>query len=462
MTSRGRRARTGADDDDTGNDDTARTIPSRDVLEAQLDHDEPTRAIPLRSGRRARRDLDETTMAIPLRHTGTASGPSSTAGPAAASDTGGLSRRELHRPARRPAGVLRRRSARLVRGGPPRLPVRRIRRVTVLAAGGVLVLGAGGVAVAPHLGLTAAPEVTATVRSVPGPAALGAAQPTSPTTAAAVRRLGSPIAITPRRAVTSTPKLAWAPPPLTDPLTETVAPGHRSLKLDPNRDYTVVLPRTPVDLGGGVTITGGRNVVIIGGIIQIRSGGKALSEHDRRGLYLKGQTGTIHVEGVHMTGDLSDGFNLAEDAGAVVQIENVTIDLVHGGKDAHHADVLQTWAGPRVLRVDGLRAATEYQGFFLLPNQFGSAGTPQSFVFRRTVLTMMPDCGYAVWLPEARPTWMDWSGITVRVGDGVDTGKLSWPDAGLGLKVVGEDAAVDLPAGTPGGSYVSPGYAQKP
>ena len=71
---------------------------------------------------------------------------------------------------------------------------------------------------------------------------------------------------------------------------------------------------------------------------------------------------------------------------------------------------------------------------------------------------MMPNCGYALWLPEGRPSWLDFSGITVRVGDGVATDKLSWPDAALGLKIVGPQAAVDLPVGTPGPRYASPGY----
>jgi hypothetical protein len=282
---------------------------------------------------------------------------------------------------------------------------------------------------------------------------------TATATATAAGRTSAAPAVPPPQAPVTAPKLAWAPPTLSNPLTETVTAGHRSLQLDPARDYTVVLPRTPGDLGGGVTITGGHNVVIIGGIVQVPSRSAVPSDLQRRGMYLKSQTGTIHIEGVHLTGDLSDGFNLAEDAGATVQLENVRIDLVHGSQSGHHADVLQTWAGPKVLRVDGLQGSSQYQGFFLLPNELYSGPKPQSFVFRRTVLTMMPNCGYALWLPENRPSWLDYSGITVRLGAGVSPDKLSWPDAGLGLTSVGQNAAPDLPAGPPGGSYASPGYA---
>jgi hypothetical protein len=307
-------------------------------------------------------------------------------------------------------------------------------RIGVLAAGGV-VLGSGvvlGLVVALHLGRGPQPQAGTG----------GVAAPRSTTTAS---------------------ELTWAPPKLTNPVTVTVTPGHSSLKLDPGRDYTVALPRTPVELSGGVTITGGHNVVIVGGVIKVPSQGEAPDAKWRRGMYLKGQTGTIHVEGVRMTGDLSDGFNVDQREDAIVQIENVQVDLVHGRHDGHHADVIQTWAGPRILRVDGLRAATQYQGFFLLPNQLWTDGDPpESFVFKRTVLTMMPGSGYAIWLPERNPSWLDFAGITVRVGSGSATGKLSWPNSSLGLRVADAATAVDLPRGVPGGSYTSPGYLQKP
>lgn len=82
-------------------------------------------------------------------------------------------------------------------------------------------------------------------------------------------------------------------------------------------------------------------------------------------------------------------------------------------------------------------------------------------MFKRTVLTMTPGSAYAVWLPERNPSWLDFSGITVRLDGRTSTGKLSWPNSSLGLKVAAAGTAVDLPAGTPGGSYTSPGYAQK-
>jgi hypothetical protein len=277
------------------------------------------------------------------------------------------------------------------------------------------------------------------------------------------RVVGGPITTELTHVSTSSPKLTWAPPILSSPTTEMVTATRTSLHLDAVRDYTVVLPKDDVVLKSGISITGGHNVVIIGGIIHVPNKGDVPADDSRRGLYLKGQTGTIHIEGVRMTGDLSDGFNFDEREGAIVQIENVQIDLVHGSHETHHADVIQTWAGPRVLRVDGLRAGTQYQGLFLLPNQhFADGNPPESFTFKRTVLTMMPGSAYAIWLPERNPSWLDFSGITARLGGGMVVDKLSWPNSSLGVKIADVGSTIDLPAGTPGGSYSSPGYTQKP
>jgi hypothetical protein len=330
-----------------------------------------------------------------------------------------------------------------------------------LVAGAVLVLGVGGFVVAPWTGpgsgQGSGPGATSGSATTPTPA--GRYTPKIDGS----RIVGGPITTQLTHVTTSAPKLTWAPPVLDNPSTEVVAADHHSLKLDPTRDYTVVLPKTDVILKGGVSITGGHNVVIIGGVIHVPNKSDVPSDDARRGMYVKGQTGTLHIEGVRMTGDLSDGFNFDERDGAIVQIENVQIDLVHGSHDAHHADVIQTWAGPRILRVDGLRGGTQYQGFFLLPNQhFADGDPPESFVFRRTVLSMMEGSAYAVWLPERNPSWLDFSGITVRLGGGMVTNKLSWPNSSLGLRVVDAEAPIDLPAGTPGGSYSSPGYTQKP
>jgi hypothetical protein len=248
----------------------------------------------------------------------------------------------------------------------------------------------------------------------------------------ATSQLPGAVRLTPERINTNAPRPRWAPPPLVDPETVTIDAEHRSLDLDPMRDYRVLLPSSAATvLVGGATIVGGHNVVVIGGVIAV----PPMSQYPdkspdhpedqsmaRRGLYLKGQTAAIHVEGVHLTGDLSDAIHLDERRGAVVQLENLMIDLVHGGRDLHHADVIQTWAGPRILRVDGLLAATQYQGLFLLPNQWFTDGSaPESFTFRRATITMLPGSGYGLWLPQQRPPWLDWTGLTLRPTGGASS-----------------------------------------
>jgi hypothetical protein len=259
------------------------------------------------------------------------------------------------------------------------------------------------------------------------------------------------------RTVVTSPALTWKPPRLASPQTVVVRADSRSLKLDPAKDYRVVLPRTQVDLGGGLSITGGHNVVIMGGVVWISD--RITDRAARRGLYFKGQTGTLHVEGVRLSGFLADGINFDEREGAVVQLQNIVIDHVYGGKDANHADLIQTWAGPSVLRIDGLRGTTDYQGFFLLPNQHWPEGpVPQEVTLRRTHVTMMPKAGYALWLPDGSTSWLDPRGMKVTLPSDESPDRLSWPNNAVGVGVVGDNGVVDLPAGAPGGGYTSPGY----
>lgn len=254
--------------------------------------------------------------------------------------------------------------------------------------------------------------------------------------------------------------LTWAPPPLVTPTTVNVSAQQRSLKLNDLQDYRVVLPSDGTELAGGVTISGGRNVVVIGGTIKVPSRAQQPDSKARRGLYLKGQTGTVHVEGVRLTGELSDAINLDERKGAVVQLQNIQVDLVYGSREGHHADVIQTWAGPRELRIDGLRAATQYQGLFLLPTQQWSQGRDPDLVeVRRSMITMLPGSSYALWLPEADPQWWQGDGLTVRQAATADRTTLVWPHGSAPARMIPSTQSIQFPGGIPGTGYRSPGYA---
>ena len=268
---------------------------------------------------------------------------------------------------------------------------------------------------------------------------------------------------TPTSTAAEADRLTWAPPALTDPVTVSVTASSAKLELSPDRDYIVKLPATPLVVSGGVRIEGGHNVVVIGGEISVPPKSEAPEPRDRTGLLLKNQTGTIHVEGVRISGaDLAEGIDLDQGMGATVVLQNIAVDEVHGSRDGHHADVLQTWAGPATLRVDGLTGATQYQGFFLLPQQFVDT-PPDSFDLRRIVITGDPGgenggAAYLLWADDSAPyiTAQD----IVLVDQRTDLEGMLRPfgvwEGGVRLQTTAEGAR--LPEGTPGVGYASPGY----
>jgi hypothetical protein len=190
-------------------------------------------------------------------------------------------------------------------------------------------------------------------------------------------------------------QVTWPAPSMRNPVTVALRPGRTNLRLDRHRDYLLRLPRgRPLDAPGGVRISGGHHVVLIGGSIRVR--GRA------GGMLLQGQTGTVHIEGVRLSGPgLVEGIDLAEGSGAVVQLQNIWVDEVHGSQSTNHADLIQTWAGPRHLRIDGFVGKTGYQGFFLLPNQHFRGAPPKRFDLRNVFINAATG-GYALWR-QTRP-----------------------------------------------------------
>jgi hypothetical protein len=185
-------------------------------------------------------------------------------------------------------------------------------------------------------------------------------------------------------------RLAWPAPRLHSPTVITLTPGRTDLKLDLHRDYVLKLPAgQPLRAPKGLSIYGGHNVVLVGGTLDITGKSGAMVLHD--------QTGVMHIEGIRITGPrLMEGIDLSESKGAVVQLENIQIGRVHGSYKTNHADLIQSWAGPRKLLIDGFVGHTDYQGFFLLPNQLYKGPPPQLFDFRNVYIDARRG-GYALW-----------------------------------------------------------------
>lgn len=200
---------------------------------------------------------------------------------------------------------------------------------------------------------------------------------------------------------TTDPRLSWTPPQLDHPITVDVSASNHVLKLDPARDYLVRMPTTKLSVLGGLVIVGGHDVVLIGGAITIPSWG-ASHPTDNRGLYLKEQTGTVHIEGLlidNSGGALSEGININAPK-ATVQLQNIRVDRLQArdevGFSDNHPDLVQSWAGPAELRVDRFSGTTDYQGIFLAPGAFGSSPS-RRFDLRRVNIATTATARYLLW-----------------------------------------------------------------
>lgn len=168
----------------------------------------------------------------------------------------------------------------------------------------------------------------------------------------------------------------------TGSLSSTVS-GVTTHTLDDATDYKISAPST---ISKAIVLKGGRNVVWIGGHVQIDNQGSFPSGDMRRGLLI--QDGVAPVDGrvVHLEGILIDGDDLADAIDLDCPATVVQIQMYRAGdgvKGCHfrssddrdstngyagkgtHPDVIQPWGGCKELRVDYLSGLSAYQGLFL-------------------------------------------------------------------------------------------------
>lgn len=150
------------------------------------------------------------------------------------------------------------------------------------------------------------------------------------------------------------------------------------LYLDSTRDYVIRLGHRTTTYG--VVISGGHNIVMIGGQITIPYAGTSPSIESRRGLYLERNTGIVHIEGLLIDGpDLSEGIQIAA-PNAVIQLQNVRVIGVHARDQVNftdnHPDCLQPWGGVARIQIDRMTCSTDTHGVYFDSNDARRLGGP--------------------------------------------------------------------------------------
>jgi hypothetical protein len=254
------------------------------------------------------------------------------------------------------------------------------------------------------------------------------------------------------------PLLHWAPPALVNPITIQVGSRGGTLSLDKTRDYIIRISR--VRHRGGLVLSGGHNVVVMGGEITIPWVGKHPKKGggDRRGLGIFGAAGTVHVEGLLIDGrDLSEGIQIGAPH-AVVQLENIRIVGIHARDEVHfrdnHPDLVQPWGGVRSLRIDRLTGSTDYQGLFLV----GSLGPIGHVELRHVDILGKRTSRYLLWIDGPRVTISD---LWLRPAPGRRVPNVIWPAGSAAIHQTHSGQPPGgpfVPLSTVGRRYVSPGY----
>jgi hypothetical protein len=257
--------------------------------------------------------------------------------------------------------------------------------------------------------------------------------------------------------------LYWPPPTLSNPTTIKVTNDNRRFDLDPDKDYVIQMPSTPVTTDGGVWIVGGRNIVMVGGEISNDTPIADGVETDLAyGLYLKDQTGTVHLEGLWIHGrGIGQAVVLQETKGATVQLQHARLEPLHPVGYVH-TDGIQSWSGPLRLRLFDVTIVTAGVGLQTQPNQYGPQ-TIDTWEYRRVNIRQTTAAAYALWKEPGDGDW--WREIHEDVWVR-NRGHLAWPDlaywnpGGKG-RVEGTKLRLGVPRGgdfVPEGS-VGAGYA---
>lgn len=279
-------------------------------------------------------------------------------------------------------------------------------------------------------------------------------------------------------------KLAWAPPALVHPIAINLDSA-RHLDLDPTRDYTLKLPTgRPITAGYGcIHITGGHNIVLIGGEYYVPTQVNP-SEGTGRVFYVERNTGTAHIEGLHAFGPgLTEGVDIFDSPRSVLQVENCRFETLRNwGNTTIHSDLIQT-DSVASLHVDRFTGSSQVQGIL----REGASPAPAGADLRHVNIKGVPGGtdGRLLW-DEYRPLGpfaLRLSSVYIQPFPADSLGTDVWPgtDAygkrmrahverdgspvwGKGANIVGRvrpsipPRGNFVPPGKAGLGYVSPGY----
>ncbi len=267
--------------------------------------------------------------------------------------------------------------------------------------------------------------------------------------------------------------LSWAPPANWNNFTtKTVPASGGTISLANDTDYKLVAPEI---ITGPVTITGGRNIVWIGGVFGGRTTMPSGSyDSTNRGIRLYDGADvarTVHFEGLWFKPGtyLSDAIQIAirSNNSVRVVVQNVRVDsYTYGTQAGVHADTIQAWGGPTTLLIDSLTAKNvTYQGFYLDPQDGRTlpTGSREAWVTRRVNLegnsALTGSTSYM--LTNRRPDFTNMINDRVYTNgsskNSTDT-YANWPSAGLTQNATppgGDWVPASLWIGT---TYTSPGY----
>src|SRR5690606_15568339 len=183
-----------------------------------------------------------------------------------------------------------------------------------------------------------------------------------------------------------------------------------------------------------LAIRGGRNIVMIGGEIEIPwQGDDVTSEGPRSGLIIRDVTGVLHIEGLLIHGpDIGEGIQIAA-PDATIQLQNVRVWNLHARDQVNftdaHPDLIQTWGSVGELRIDGFSGQSDYQGFFFKADSDGAHGDVR---IRRTNIDGADTARYLLWFSDKGGRWPEatLTDFYIAQAPGRSFGKALWPDSG--------------------------------